>query len=275
MFIICDEFILWGDEMKNNTMKKGFAVGVIALFLCLSVTSVYGAESSVKSRESSGAMQEAVVEIEVDEYRADGSINTVIVPLTQDEVNNLKEDLLSAKTADERFAIFKEYGLIPEEKTMEELKNDMYARAEAMGLTREKVAQLASRFEPIVKQRPPILLDFFSRVNTVYMGGGTVRVGLSALIGYLNFLRGWNLPKADFFDVSWGLLGVVDSSGLIVQHQLVTFPGIMCLVGFVGYNIKLPLFLNGFWGYSAVTFGAGLGFHTVIWFYWLNRPPPE
>jgi hypothetical protein len=154
---------------------------------------------------------------------------------------------------------------------MNDIERDMYIRAEALGITPERVHKLTALLDPIVKQRPPILLDFFSRVSTVHIGGGSLRVGLSALIGYLNFLRGWNLPKADFFDVAWGLIGVVDSWGLMNHHSVVTFPGIMCLTGFVGYNIKLPLFVHNFWGYSAMTFAAGLGVHTVIWLYWLNQ----
>ncbi len=256
--------------MVKAIWKKGMVVAAVVMLCFLGVTPSLGGYAATEMKERSNAttedVQESVIKIEVNEYKPDGTIETTSVPLAQGGVNELKKALLLAKNSDERFDVLKEYGLIPEEETLDDLKQGMCERAELMGITPEKVEKL----KPVIKQRPPIMLDFFSKIDTAYLFGGSVRIGSSALIGYLNFLRGWNLPKADFFDVSWGLLGMVNSKGLLVEHSMSTFPGFVCLTGFVGYNVKLPLFAGVFSGYAAMTFAAGIGFHNVIFFYWLQ-----
>jgi len=122
----------------------------------------------------------------------------------------------------------------------------------------------------VVKNRLPILFDLFCRVSTIHSGGCSARIGLSPLVSMLNFYKGWNLPKADVMDIAWGTVGVVDTWGMLTHHSLVTFPGMVCLVGFVGYNFKVPFLAHIFDGYAAATFAMGFGLHAVIFFYWLQ-----
>jgi hypothetical protein len=260
--------------MKPTFVKKGVIVGVAVLLCSLTLSPVF---AHTRDRTYPTAVQQPRIDIAVEEHTADGTVVTHFVPLTQKEINALKKDLLQADSGDARLTILQDYGLIPADVTPDDLERGMRKRAEALGFSPERIENILLKLDPIVKQRPPILLDFFSEVNTIFLGGCTFRIGLSALIGYLNFLRGWNLPKVDMLDIAWGMFGVVDSSGLLNRHSMVTFPGYLCLAGFVGYNVKLPLLLNTYYGYSAMTFAAGLGFHTVIWFYWLSNlePPPE
>lgn len=250
--------------MNKFWVKNAVVFWVIGAFLLTSVMPALAQRSFTKPETNA-------IDIQIEEYRADGTVITKDITLTQQQTNELKNQLLRTPEAEKRLSILQSYGLIPADQTMESLKQGMFLRAEALGITKERVQELSTLLDPVVKQRPPILLDFFSKVSTTHMGGGSIRLGLSVLIGYLNFLRGWNLPKADFFDAAWGLLGVVDSKGFLNEHQLVTFPGFMCLTGFVGYNVKLPLFVHTYMGYSAMTFAAGIGTHAVIWLYWLNQ----
>lgn len=252
--------------MMTALVKKVVIFGVIGILFAMSIMPTLAQRSIVNQDKK-------IIKTQIEEYCVDGTIITRDVKLTQQQTNELKNQLINTPEADKRLTILQSYGLIPDDITMNDLKQDMFLRAEALGITPQKVQELSLLLDPVIKQRPPILLDFFSKVSTTHLSGGSMRIGLSSLIGYLNFLRGWNLPKADFFDAAWGLIGVVDSRGLFNEHSLVTFPGFMCLTGFVGYNVKLPLFAHNFVGYSAITFAAGIGVHTVIWFYWLNQLP--
>jgi hypothetical protein len=206
--------------------------------------------------------------VDVAEYRSDGSIVTVTTYLSEEDVNELSSVLLSTERRDETLKLLQEYGLIPGDVTEGDIQKGMMQRAISMDLSPDIMH--SDVIAPILKQRLPIMIDFFSKISTVHIGGASVRLGLSPIIGYLNFIRGWNIPKLDALDMAWGLVGVVDSWGVLTHHSLVTFPGCMGLFGFVGYNVKLPIAVHTFYGYAGMTFAMGLGLHSVIFFYWLN-----
>jgi len=160
-------------------------------------------------------------------------------------------------------------GFIPQEVTPEELKKGMYAKAESMGLSKERIQKIVPQYgtKTLI---PPILLAFFSRVDAVYFFDNSLRIGLSPIIDLLYFIAGWGMKKIDFFDTCWGMFGVVSTEGLLTQPCL-GMPSIMCLAGFVGYSIKFPLTMDIFTGYSAMTFAIGVGIHDVSFLPWLPR----
>jgi hypothetical protein len=243
----------------KNTAKKGCILLVIVLLCCL---------SCIPSITSSVISPSATVPIEVNQYQPDGSINTATIYLAEDDIAALRADILAVGSAGERFAVYQYYGLIPEGVSLATLQQDMMYRAGAMEFSPER-SQLKNG-DALVKNRLPILFDLFCRVSTIHSGGCSARIGLSPLVSMLNFYKGWNLPKADVMDVTWGTVGVVDTWGLLTHHSLVSFPGMMCLVGFVGYNFKMPFLAHIFDGYAAATFAMGFGLHAVIFFYWLQ-----
>lgn len=71
-------------------------------------TEIIGTSDTKACEES----RQELIEIEVTEYKPDGSIETRVVYLTQSEINNLKNKLRDAQTLDEEFSILKSYGLI-------------------------------------------------------------------------------------------------------------------------------------------------------------------
>ena len=182
------------------TVKKGGVLLAIGLLCCL---------SCIPAITSSAASTSATVPVEVNQYQPDGAIQTDTIYLAKEDIAALQADIMAAGAPKERFDIYQRYGLIPEETSLVTLRQDMMARAAAMGLAPD-MEQLEDG-NAVVKNRLPILFDLFSRVSTIHSGGCSARVGLSPLVSMLNFYKGWNLPKADVMDVAWGTVGVVDS----------------------------------------------------------------
>ena len=145
----------------------------------------------------------------------------------------------------------------------------MYEKAEILGLTKDRADEITSWYVRTTNLRLPILLTFFCKVGAVYTLGGRVRMGFPSYVGLTKFFRGFRF--FDLVDVCWGLVGVIDTKSFLRGHSLVTMPGLMCLAGFIGTHIHIPLFLNIYTGYSAIAYAAGIGFHDVTFLPWIPR----
>lgn len=265
--------------MKKAIWKKGLVISIIVIFCSLTVVPVIRSLNVTSSKEgyegiycnpnSYDELQEHFIDVELVEYKPDGSIVRRIVPLTQNVVNELKSKLTNAKTIEERFPILKEYGLIPDGTLIKDWEKGMYEKAEILGLTKDKANEITSEYKRTTNVRLPILLTFFCKVGAVYTLGGRVRMGFPSYVGMTKFFRGFRF--FDLIDVCWGLVGVVDTKNFLRGHSLVTMPGFMFLAGFVGAHIHIPLFLNIYTGYSAMTYAAGIGFHDVTFLPWIPR----
>ena len=233
--------------------KKLGVLGVICLFFTLTITPTTQANtlSELNSKE-------VLTQIEISEFKSDGSIENKIFSLTKTEFNFLKNELLNSKTIEEQLVILKGYGLIPENVKTKDLENGMYKKALSLGLTEDNLPEKSSI-------KLPILLNFFKKVNVIYFVGVSLNIGLRFIIRIINLLPFINLPTLDFADVCGGLFGVTITTGIIANHTLITFPGIIGFIGFVGYRIKFPLLMHIYTGFSALTFGLGLGLHFKDW----------
>ncbi|MCK4902782.1 MAG: hypothetical protein KAS76_05425, partial [Thermoplasmatales archaeon] len=134
----------------------------------------------------------------------------------------------------------------------EDLENDMYKRASSLGITEDTQPEKS-------RIKLPILLKFLKKVNIVYFGGVSLNIGLKFIIRIINLLPFINLPTLDFADICGGLFGVTTTRGILSNNTLITFPGIVGMIGFVGYRIRFPFLMHIYTGFSAVTFGLGLG----------------
>jgi hypothetical protein len=227
--------------------KKIVILGVVALFIALVFTPTTQAGLANELN-----LKEELIQIEISEYKSDGLIENKIFTLTKKEVNRLKSELLNSKTIEEQLLILKENGLIPENVNNKDLENGMYKRASSLGLTEDLSAEKSSF-------RLPILLKFFKKVNIVFFGGVSLNIGLKFIIRIINLLPFINLPTLDFTDICGGLFGVTTTRGILSNNTLITFPGIVGMIGFVGYRIKFPFLMHIYAGFSAVTFGLGFG----------------
>jgi len=233
--------------------RKSLAIAIIAIFFGLASMPAIGEINHLNLESEKigwNKNHEKVVEIEVTQYKSDGSIEVEKVKLTQSDVSKLKSELINAKTIEERLPLLKKYGIIPQEVTPEDLKKGMYAKAESMGLSKERIQKIVPQYgtKTLI---PPILIAFLSRVDAVYFFGNSLRIGLSPIIDLLYFIAGW------------GMFGVVSTEGLLVSHSFVGMPSITWLAGFVGYSIKFPLTMHIFTGYSVMIFAVGTGIHDV------------
>jgi hypothetical protein len=227
--------------------KKFVVLGVVVLFIALVFTPTTHATNINESN-----LKEELIQIEISEYKSDGIIENKTFSLTKGEVNDLKKGLLNSKTIEKQLFILKEYELIPENVNTKDLENDMYKKASSLGIT-EDIQPEKTRI------KLPILLKFLNKVNIVYIGGVSLNIGLKFIIRIINLLPFINLPTLDFADICGGLFGVTTTRGILSNNTLITFPGIVGIIGFVGYRIKFPFLMHIYTGFSAVTFGLGLG----------------
>lgn len=227
--------------------KKFVVLGVVVLFIALvfTPTTHAGYINKLNSKEE-------LIQIEISEYKSDGIIENKIFSLTKKEVNNLKNELLNSKTIEKQLFILKEHELIPEDVNTKDLENDMYKRASSLGITEDTQPEKS-------RIKLPILLKFLNKVNIVYLGGVSLNIGLKFIIRIINLLPFINLPTLDFADICGGLFGVTTTRGILSNNTLITFPGIVGMIGFVGYRIKFPFLMHIYTGFSAVTFGLGFG----------------
>ncbi len=241
-----------GIKIKRTNLKKIFIIGAITLFLILAVSPAIQAENTNNSIND----KEKLYEIEIEEFKADGTTEKNIIQLTNKELNELKNELLSTRSVDDQLLILKKYNLIPEDKSINDLENGMREKAFNLGIdTNQK--------STIFRFRQPILLQFFKKVTATYIGGISTNFGFKFITNIINRILDLNLPTFDFADFTGGLFGVVTTEGLLLKnsHTLITFPGFSGMIGFVGYRTNFPLLLHTYTGYSAITFGLGFGMH--------------
>jgi len=227
--------------------KKFVAFGVLILFFTLIFTPI-----TYASLENQSKPDEDLLQIEISEYKSDGIIENKIFSLTKKEVNDLKDELLKSKSIEKQLFVLKEHNLIPENVETIDLENNMYKKASNLGIYKDIQPEKA-------KIKLPILLKFFNSVNVIYFGGVSLNIGLKFIIRIINLIPFIKLPTFDFVDICGGIFGVSTTKGKFSNNTLITFPGIISLLGFVGYRIKFPFLMHIYTGFSVVTFGLGFG----------------
>lgn len=270
--------------MQKVVKRKGLVISIIAVFCSLSIMPSIGGLIALESGKIQAKPYECenaknyeekpqeLIEVEVIEYKPDGSTDTITALLKRNEVNAFKEDLLTKQTAEEQFSLLKEYHLIPQEASPETLREGMEKTAEELGLTKERAQRITNQIKEkneLLPLLPPISLAFFSYTSAAFIFGNSMRIGLSPIM--MPFIRifdnllsklGFMPPAIDFTDMAWGVITAVVTDGPAGVHSLALFPGGMICAGFVGYAIKaVPLFVHAFYGFSVMTFTAGIGFH--------------
>jgi len=248
---------MWGKNMSNAIWRKGAAIGATLIIISL----VFMTALSSRRGEAGGV--EETLTAEITEYQADGSVVRRVVTLTLSAAEELKEALLESQSQEQRFRLLKDYGLLPEEAGLGILQEGMAQRAEAIGLGEDEAYRITVESAKLGVFRLPFLLNFFCKVNGVYVLSGNARLGLPPLLGFLKFFGGASILSADLVDVCWGALGILETKGLLRQHSLVMVPSFLFMAGFVGVHIHIPPVLNVYNGFSAATFATGLGPHQI------------
>jgi hypothetical protein len=252
-FLINDKHM--GDKkMKIAFSKKYFVIGVVLLLLALA----YAPTTQANIGNDSKNDEKQLFEVEIKEYKPDGSTIKNIVKLTQIEINSIKSELINANTNEDQISIFKKYNLISKDVKVDDLESGMYKKAESLGLDKNMLLNK-------LQIKLPILLQLFKKVNIVYFGGLSLRLGLTPIIRLINIILPVNLPDVDIIDLSGAIFGFIKTKGFLATNTLITFPSLSGMIGFVGFCIKIPLFMRVYTGYSVATFGFGLGLHIRNW----------
>ena len=263
--------------MKEINGKKSLVFGVIVLFLGFTFSSAIGASDTLTNNIRQDTADEypdtSYIDVEVVEYKSDGSTVTKYVPILKSDLSSLKKEMSASHTKHEHFSVLKRYNLIPRDVSPTDLELGMEEAAEKFGMTRETIRNIGTILDEnnaLLPILPPVSLTFFSYTYAAFIFGNSVRAGLSPIM--MPFIRlfdnllseyfGFVPPAIDITDMAWGLITAVLTEGPTGIHMLALFPGAMACVGFVGYAVKaVPFLVHAFYGFSVMTFTAGIGFH--------------
>jgi hypothetical protein len=262
-------------KKAKSILRKSLVVVVVVIFSSLAATSAINSSntSRIKVKDlkegdndnniNLDVIQEKFIEAEITEYKSDGLTEKKIIPLLFSEVDELKTRLTSVETIEERFLILKESGLIPEESFLDYWKQGMYQKAEKIGLNKDNAGKIQPEYEAASIFRLPILLNFLCKINAIYILSGDARIGLPPFAGLIKFFGGSRILSFDLIDMCWGVFGMLETKGILRHHTMAIMPSFMCLAGFVGVHIHIPMVLNIYNGFSAMTFAVGLGPHSI------------
>lgn len=267
--------------------KKRFTFTVIGLLLCTTflpiiqadISSIYDFQMNVKTSKASTKtdfLNEDIVEIEVTKHRADGTVEKSIKELSKEKALELRNKLESREHTNNTLSIFKEYGLISDNITDDQLYEEMLKGVERYGYSQEKVTNLS---EKQLDYRDwimvPFALNFLCKVDSV--GSWiSIPVGLSLITGIWNywilvfgfvlpFLIYFALPTVDLLYLAAGMSIFVCEKGLLpdffINDKGSYAPCFYSLMGFVGITVSFPFFPAPFcsnYGFSIATFAIGL-----------------
>jgi len=126
-------------------MKKIIAVGIIFLFIGVAAAPMISAyDDTILSKPFSIPKSEDKVSITVLEYKPDGTIGKSVVKLSKVQAEKLQAELKHTKDFDIQLSIYKKYNLIPQDVTAEKLRLGMEENAQRLGLTQQRLEQIAS-----------------------------------------------------------------------------------------------------------------------------------
>jgi len=220
--------------MVNRFMVIFASVILISLF-----TQPYVSASASQEKEK-------MINVEITQYDENGIAEKKTIKLPYHIVEMLKEKLIKAND-NERTKLLREYGLLPEHEMKYPVRDGNNINTTVYG----KLGLI----------NVPVLFSTFSRVNAIYVLNGGIHLGIP-ITGTRKFF-GSNVFSYDLIDMCWGAIGIVETQGLVRTHTLITIPSVLLMGGFIGIHIHVPMLLDIYHGYSAMTFAVGLGFHSI------------
>lgn len=272
--------------MEKERLMKGISVGIITLFMSLAALPALGTGDSFIKGETNrelgitktmnapyGAWDCNTIEIELTEYRSDGTCETRIVRLSLDAVREILKAFQNTQDSMETFRILKKHGLIPRDTLLEDWRRGMYERIKTLGILPGDIQDFLRLNREAARLKLPFMISVLNKVDAVSIIGSGIRVGVPSYRGLLKLMTGFRFM--DLFDIRGGLVGIISTKNVIRQHSFVTIPGIMGMIGFVGMHLRIPFILDIHTGFSALTFAGGLGIHTVDVLPWLSNPDME
>ena len=225
--------------MKNK-ITKIFAVALAAIFMVLSFMPATNAADNKKVL--------GLLEVEVTDYKSDGSTDSRIVLMERSVAKNLRDEFLAAETLAEKLEVLKNFNLVSDETNLKDWFNGMLEKAKSLGI-REK------NFLTRTKIKLPFM------ISSVSIVGGSKRIGFTPLFRIIKKIFNLDkLTRADLLVTQSGLVSILDTKSVLSKNTMITLLGFTGHVGFVGTGIKIPFLMHIYLGHSALSFGMGLGF---------------
>lgn len=249
---------------KRFFFNKTFIIGIIILFLGVSISPSLNAsinEKLTNNINNHGLGQ--VVKFKVTEFKSDGTTEKTVVEMTIKDAKELETKLKNMKAYEDKLSLYKRYGLIPEDVTLEQLKVGMIEKAKRNGLTEEKLNQL---IEGIFSQRNYSLeLNQMCYVSVTQKSYLRLLFGLSLITRAINAYI-WSKLDLDFYVPSIDLLNthlgfyndINAKNGLSDDIYYESFFGVVAMLCFVGYYVHESDSML-FWFFPFLT-------HTDSWF---------
>jgi hypothetical protein len=247
--------------MENNLIKKGLAVAVILLFICVAFA------PSISANVNRASIDSGIAKITVSKYNEDGTVEKTIVKLSKKKVLELAKQPKYTDDPEEQFLLYKEYGLIPENVTRGQLRQKMLSIAEQLGITGEEIGPICKKSKN--ERNGPdrwFAVNFLNAIEGEFILNYNLPMGLSMFTGTPNYgldaLGRDLLPSADLFYAAFTPIGFYEFwDGELPDFHFLGL-GAFLLVGFVGYVVSSPLFgLFGYMvGYAVASFAIGLIF---------------
>ncbi len=271
--------------MVKEIVMKGVTLGIITLFMSLTMLpalstgqSFIGGETNrelriAKTMNAPSEARDNTIEIELTEYRSDGTCETRVVELSLDAAREILKTFQNPQDSMEKFSILKKHGLIPRDTLLEDWRRGMYDRAKTLGLLPRDIQAFFHLSMESARLKLPFMISVLNKVEAVSIIGSRIRIGVPSYRGLLKFVT--RSRFVDLFDICGGLVGIISTKNVIRQHSFMAIPSVMGMAGFVGVHIHIPFILNIYTGFSALTCAGGLGIHTVDLLPWLTNPDTE
>jgi len=273
-------------------MKKKNKLLSIALCMLLFATTLPVIEAENLSEIFQNSEKDKAVEFTVYEYKIDGTVEKRLVYISQEDAKELQVKLSHVKNSEQRFSVFKQFGIIQDEKTLEPLKesiedvkkqfrsaNDQIEK-QIKGLTKTPVLTFKKRNSAEPHLFGMILCSVMVRSSPWEMK--TIQIGpLSNLISRLNYivylLTYIPGPFGGALSIPWSSFVIAISAdgdyggiepefmifGLLDDRHVWGFFRLL-LFGFVGFVIQPPD--NNPWGLLEEVNGFCLA--TIGCIYW-------
>jgi hypothetical protein len=250
-------------------MKKLLVIGVIGLFLGLACAPSITANVFKKSE---------LVEIPVVEYNKNGEIKKTIVEITHEQLKKLRKELQEVDSIEDRLSIYKKYNLIPQDVTTEKLHEGIEERAKKMGFTKKRIQDIVNFYKAKLSifEIFNLLISFMCSVSCSTGVGLRLYFGLSWPISLINGMNYWWLdkrdqlyPSVDAVNIGVGLLGGMETQGLLFSQSAGYEVMFYLMIGFVGYAVgifpipirRILIGAEELLGYSVFVCSFGLPFH--------------
>lgn len=248
----------------TSILRKCLAVGIILPFIGTAVIPSINASINNQSiQERLPPATTKTIEVIRYEYKSDGSIEKKVLEVPQNEFRTFQSEFHIAKTTEEKLDLYKKYDLIPQNVSMETLRNnfnDYVGRVSKSKITIENCTQ------NLISEKVSKSNSYYKRILNTYCtveadGIGSLRfgLGLSVILGRINVLTNYflnfNFPSIDIIILRLSLMGGVETTGESGHQDCYGIYFLWSLIGFVGYCFIAPLFIvEQFLGFTIMTF---------------------